>query len=76
MVCLFSFFHIFHNRGPTGATWALFARCFTVFIVERGREREGGREGGEEGRELAGFAISILMSESLNLNAPLQDWWN
>jgi hypothetical protein len=72
MVCLFSFFHIFHNRGPTGATWALFARCFTVFIVEREREREG--EGGR--LKLAGFAISILMSESLNLNAPLQDWWN
>jgi len=49
MVCLFSFFHIFHNRGPTGATWALFARCFTVFIVERGREREGGREGRKGG---------------------------
>jgi hypothetical protein len=79
MVCLFSFFHIFHNRGPTGATWALFARCFTVFIVEREREREGegGKEGGRGGMlKLAGFAISILMSESLNLNAPLQDWWN
>jgi len=51
MVCLFSFFHIFHNRGPTGATWALFARCFTVFNVERGREREREREGEREGGE-------------------------
>jgi hypothetical protein len=51
MVCLFSFFHIFHNRGPTGATWALFARCFTVFIVEREREREREREGEREGGE-------------------------
>jgi hypothetical protein len=70
MVVFLVFFHIFHNRGSTGASWALFARCFTVFIVEREREREREREM----LKLAGFAISILMSESLNLNAPLQDW--
>lgn len=51
----------------------LYLQDALLYLLGGGREREGGRGGM---LKLAGFAISILMSESLNLNAPLQDWWN
>jgi len=55
----------------------LYLQDALLYLLGGEREREGGREGGRGGMlKLAGFAISILMSESLNLNAPLQDWWN
>jgi hypothetical protein len=51
----------------------LYLQDALLYLLGGEREREGGRGGM---LKLAGFAISILMSESLNLNAPLQDWWN